>query len=382
MFPSAPMFRTEFALAPDVAPLNHGSYGAVPRSVARAQERWRGVMEADPVDFMDQLGPRLRAAAESVAPLLGLRGEDIVFVENATSGVCAVLASHPWASGDRIVTTDHAYGAVRRALDVTARRHGLVVDVVAVPFPVASPAEVLERVLPHLPGAAMLVIDAITSPTALRFPVDALVAAARPLGVPVLVDAAHAPGHIEVQESGLQADYWVGNLHKWCFAPRGVAVLTAARCRRATLRPTVVSHAYDEGWLQAFDGLGTRDPSAWLTAPDALAWYQRWGGVAFREANRRRARAITTALTEVWPQRRWVPDAMDTAMAIVAPPRPVAAAKANALHAALRRRGVQVPCTVFGGQTWLRISAMAYVRERDVQRLVDVIDEALVDAGA
>ncbi|MFM2162052.1 MAG: isopenicillin-N epimerase [Pseudomonadota bacterium] len=382
MFPSMPTFRTAFALVADVAPLNHGSYGAVPRAVSREQDTWRGVMEADPVAFMEQLGPRLRAAAEGVASLLDRSGEDLVFVENATAGVCAVLASHPWRPGDRVVTTDHAYGAVRRALDVTAHRHGLVVDVVHVPFPVSGPDEVLARLVPRLPGATLLVIDAITSPTALRFPVGELVAHARRLGVAVLVDAAHAPGHIEVWESAVDADYWVGNLHKWCFAPRGTAVLTAAPKWRSTLRPTVVSHGYDDGWLAAFDGLGTRDPTPWLTAPYALSWYRAWGETALRDGNRRRAVAIAALLAERWGQKPLVPLSMDTAMAIVAPPRPVAAARAADLHAALRRRGVQVPCTTFGGRTWVRVSAQAYVQPADVERLAAVIDDAIDALGA
>jgi isopenicillin-N epimerase len=381
VFPSDPAFRAAFALAPDVAPLNHGSYGAVPRAVSRAQDELRGAFEADPVAFMEDLGPRLRAAASAVAPSLSLRGEEVVFVENATSGVCAVLGSHPWRPGDRVVTTNHAYGAVRLALDVTARRFGLVVDVVDVPFPLHDGGVVVDAVCRHLPGAAMLVIDAITSPTAVVFPIPDLLREARARGVPVLVDAAHAPGHLSPDESGVTADYWVGNLHKWSFAPRGTAVLTASSRWRSTLRPTVVSHGYEEGWICAFDGLGTRDPTAWLTAPVALSWRDAWGEAHLRAGNHARARVVAAMLSERWRQPIPTSTSVMGAMAIVAPPRPVGAQRAPVLHAALRRRGVQVPCTVFGGRTWIRVSAQAYVSADDVEKLASVMEDALAEIG-
>src|SRR5215813_1884665 len=75
--------------------LNHGSFGLTPLAVLAAQEELRQEMESQPVKFMDRRGlqPRLRAAAGQLAGFLGAAGEDVVFVDNATTGVNAVLRS-------------------------------------------------------------------------------------------------------------------------------------------------------------------------------------------------------------------------------------------------------------------------------------------------
>ena len=83
----------------------------------------------------------------------------------------------------------------------------------------------------------------------------------------------------------LGADFWVGNLHKWCCAPRGTAVLHAAERWRPTLRPLVASWGEADGFPLAFDDTGTEDPTAWLSAPRALRVLERLGLDRLRRHN-------------------------------------------------------------------------------------------------
>ena len=74
--------------------LNHGSYGAIPRSVLRERERWRQTMERQPVDFLARRWWGLVAEARAkVAPFLGTSSGNIAFVANATAGIQAVVRS-------------------------------------------------------------------------------------------------------------------------------------------------------------------------------------------------------------------------------------------------------------------------------------------------
>jgi len=105
--PSCTVSREEWLLDPEVAFLNHGSFGATPRAVLAEQERWRTLMERRPTHFMDrELPPALRAAAARLAAFVGARAEDLVFVENATAGCNAVLRSLSFAPSDEILVTD------------------------------------------------------------------------------------------------------------------------------------------------------------------------------------------------------------------------------------------------------------------------------------
>jgi isopenicillin-N epimerase len=86
--------RRRFLLEPGTDFLNHGSFGAAPRRVLAAAARWQRRMEANPDRFMRLVLPgALREAAARLAGFLKAGENDLVFVENATSGINAVLRS-------------------------------------------------------------------------------------------------------------------------------------------------------------------------------------------------------------------------------------------------------------------------------------------------
>ncbi len=229
-----------WTIDPGVAFLNHGSFGATPRPVLEAQSRLRAEIEAEPVLFLDRsYADRVAAARAPVAAFLGADPAGLAFVPNATTGVATAVAAFPVAPGTEIVTTDHVYGGVRVVLRNAAERHGATLVEVPVGLAADGAAAVLDAVSER---TAIVVVDAVTSPTALRFPVAEVVAGCRARGVPCVVDAAHAPGLVPVDLAALDADCWTGNLHKWCCAPKGAAVLVVREELRDRVRPLVRSH--------------------------------------------------------------------------------------------------------------------------------------------
>src|ERR1700688_2056744 len=101
--------RSEWLLDPQVAFLNHGSFGAAPRTVLAEQDLWRERMERRPTTFMTfELPQAVREAAATLAAFLGCEERDLAFVENATAGCNAVLNALVLAAGDEILGTDHA----------------------------------------------------------------------------------------------------------------------------------------------------------------------------------------------------------------------------------------------------------------------------------
>ena len=270
----------QWTLDPDVLHLNHGSFGAAPRTVLDAQLRWRNLLERNPDAFMHtQYQPALDHARDRLAAFVGADPDGLGFVDNATAGVNAVLRSleATLQAHDEIVITDHTYNACRNAVIVTAARTGATVKVAAVPFPIKSADQVTRAVLNATTSRTRLVlVDAITSPTGLIFPIAEIVAALEP-EVQVLVDAAHAPGMIEFDIAGLGASYVAANCHKWICAPKGAAFLHVREDRREGIYASVISHGYNGGWPnngvhihRQFDWTGTHDPSAWFAVPDAI----------------------------------------------------------------------------------------------------------------
>ncbi|MDX2096887.1 MAG: aminotransferase class V-fold PLP-dependent enzyme [Leptolyngbyaceae cyanobacterium bins.59] len=273
-------YQSFWSLDPRVTFLNHGAFGACPRPVLEAQQRWRDRLEAQPLKFLGrEIEELLDTARSDLAAFVGAESGELAFIPNATTGVNAVLRSlmPQWGIGDELLTTNHEYNACRNALNYVAQTSGATIVVAEVPFPITDPEQMLEAVLAKVSERTRLVlVDHISSQTALIFPIASLTKALRTQGIEVLIDGAHAPGMIPLNLTELGATYYTGNCHKWLCAPKGAAFLYVQRDRQAQIRPLTISHGANDPrkhrsrFHLEFDWMGTGDPSAYLCVPEAI----------------------------------------------------------------------------------------------------------------
>ncbi|MGE0718832.1 MAG: aminotransferase class V-fold PLP-dependent enzyme [Alphaproteobacteria bacterium] len=375
--PDGKSIRHAFSLDPTATYLNHGSYGAVPAVVAGAADAWRARVERQPVLFFQETLPQaMRAAAGRLASFLGAAPDDLVFVENATAGANAVLQSLRLQAGDTIVVTDHGYGAVRNAALHVAGRAGASLVEARLPFPGTTPDGVVAAVADVIDGRTRLVIvDHVTSPTALVLPVAEIAAICRHRGVPLLVDGAHAPGMLDLDVPAVGADWYVGNAHKWLFAPRGCGFLWASPAARADLHPTVISHGWGKGFHAEFDYTGTRDSSPFLAIDAALDFYESLDPPWLRRRNVALAAEAARIVAASWKTEVLTPAGMAGSMTIVALPvavEPTREACRAARAAIWSRRRIEVPVMNMGGRCHVRLSAQIYNEADDYRRLAAV----------
>jgi isopenicillin-N epimerase len=381
-------------LDPAVTFLNHGSFGACPRAVLDEQQRLREELEREPVKFLArELEDRLAAARAELGAFIGADPDDLAFVPNTTTGVNTVIRALRLAPDADVLTTDHLYRACRNALDVaTADRGGRVV-VARVPFPVASVEQVVTAVLGAVtPRTALAVLDHVTSPTGLIFPIARLVRELAARGIDTLVDGAHAPGMLDLDLRSIDAAYYVGNCHKWLCAPKGAAFLHVRRDRQPRIRPLVISHGASavrpdrSRFRLEFDWTGTHDPTAYLAVPAAIrvmgaavagGWRQ------LRAANRDLALAARRTLAAALGIPLPCPDEMIGSLAALPlPPAPLPASGRDRWQERLFTQfAIEVPVIPWpqSPHRLLRISAQIYNRPADYARLAAALRVLAVD---
>ena len=370
--------RDRFGLRPDAAFLNHGSYGACPSEVLAEQDRVRREMEAHPDGFFRhdimprEDGSRLRKAAEELAAFVKAGSGHVAFVENATTGTQAVLRSIDFRPGDEILMTSHVYNAVRLQVERRCAETGAKPRMVDIPIPTTAD-EIVARVRSAAaPGVRLAILDHITSPTALVFPLERIIPELRRHGAMVLVDGAHGIGQLDLDLAALDADWYVTNAHKWLYAPRGTALLHAADRVAGITRPNVVSHFDAMRFPDCFDYVGTRDNSGWLAAPAAMRFFTGLDAVALRN---HQSRVIEFA-TQRLGLAPICPISLCAAMRSFAVSRRAAVTEAEArswMRSMWKAERIQSCAMVYDGKLLVRVSVAAYNDEEDIERLANAI---------
>ena len=272
--------RDHWQLNPDIDFLNHGSFGSCPSIVLQAQREQINELERDPIRYLAperELEPKLDDVRQLISELVNAPASDLAFVRNATDGVNAVLQSFPFKPGDEILITNHGYNACNNAAHHAARRAGATVNVTAIAFPLKSNAEILDAIERQIQSRTrLLLIDHVTSPTGMIFPVHEIIALAHSRNVQVLVDGAHAAGMLPLDLSVMAPDYYTANHHKWLCAPKSSGFLYVHPDLQHQVRPNVISHGANQTrpnrsrFLTEFDWTGTFDPTPVLALATAI----------------------------------------------------------------------------------------------------------------
>ncbi|MGI2907807.1 aminotransferase class V-fold PLP-dependent enzyme [Tolypothrix sp. VBCCA 56010] len=385
--------RSLWSLDRAVTFLNHGSFGACPKTVLSAQQRLREQLENEPLRFfIREWEGLLDDARRKLAGFVGADAEDLVFVPNATTGVNSVLRSLVFYPDDEILTTNHEYNACRNALDFIASRTGARVVVAKIPFPLESSEQILSAVIEQVsPKTRLALLDHVTSQTGLIFPIQQLVKQLQQGGVDTLVDGAHAPGMLALNLSEIGATYYTGNCHKWLCAPKSAAFLYVQRDKQLEIRPLTISHGAnsprtDKSRFQLeFDWMGTNDPTAYMCVPEAIAFMGSLlpgGWDELRQRNHQLALQARQLLCEALNVSVLCPDEMIGSMAVVPMPEVLESRSFMSLRDELFDRfGIQVQVVPWQEKPKLliRVSAQIYNTLEQYEYLAKALKELILE---
>ena len=392
--------RKLWSLNPEIAYLNHGSFGATPTDILTHQRSIQDQLEFEPVQFMLRTMPEgLWNAQEALGAFIGSQPEDIVLLDNATSAVNTVIAHLPLEASDEILFVDQVYGACRKTVEFYAQRSGACCRSIPLPLGLSDPQEIVEVVkAAWTPNCKLLLFDHICSPTGWVLPAAEIVQFYESKGTPVLVDGAHALGQIPLDLDGFGASYYVANAHKWLCTPKGSAMLHVRKDKQSTVNAPVVSQWSDwenptasprySRFQMSHAWTGTRDASAMMTIPYALEWMSKLhpkGWTGLQQENTRRARDFRQRLSEVFNEPVLCPDSMVGHMGSMLLPTsiripeggqvPIGQGLSPLWDVLYQQYGIEVVVFPFGERLVLRFSIQAYVSDADLDRLLSALME-------
>ena len=273
-----------FLLRKDITFLNFGSFGACPKPIFEDYQKWQYELEQEPVQFITVNGLRyLEKSREALASFLNCGARDLVYVTNPSYAVNTIAKSLNLQQGDEILTTNLEYGACDKAWNYYCKKTGAKYVQQSISLPLTTKEKFVEEFFKGFtPKTKLVFISHITSSTALVFPVNEIVAEAKRRGVLVFVDGAHAPAHVDLDLTALNADIYTGACHKWMMTPKGSSFLYVKKELQEKFDPLVISWGYeaffpsDSKFLDWHQMNGTRDYSAFLTIPKAIEFMNQY----------------------------------------------------------------------------------------------------------
>ncbi len=360
--------------------LNHGGFGACPRSVFETYQYWQLELERQPTQFfMNRAARLLQEAREKLAAYLNTVSGNLIYVTNATAGVNHIAHSMRLSPGDEILTTNHEYGAMERMWEFICKHTGAHLVRQEVPVPFTTAEAVVEAFWRGVtPRTRIIFLSHITSSTALIFPVREICARAREAGILTVIDGAHAPGQIPLALDTIGADFYTGNCHKWMCAPKGSAFVYARPEVQELVEPLVVSWETEgeSDYVRSNQWQGTRDLATYLTVPAAIDFMEANDWETRRaqcHALASRARAQITDWYGVEPLSteadHWFSQ-MFTVLLPYADPQQLT-------KAMYEKHGIQLSIGSWKDRLQVRVSVQAYNTQDDLDRMFRALQEEL-----
>jgi isopenicillin-N epimerase len=368
-----------FLLDPNITYLNHGSFGACPVSVFNDYQSWQKKLEQQPVQFITKhLWQHLEEARKELGGFLNCKGDDILLFPNPTTAINNVIENLNLNKGDEVLMTQHEYGALVRAWSRSSRKNNFAIVQQSVNVPVDSKKKFIKQFLTGITvNTKVLFISQITSQTGLIFPVKEICEYARKKGIITIVDGAHVPGHINLNISNLDCDFYTGTCHKWLCAPKGSSFLYVKKSFQDSLKPQVMSWG-EEGddpgpsqFQMDFQWQGTKDMSSFLSIPSAIHFIEsnNW------EENHKLSKELILEVSDdlknlfgtdpLFKSEDWVGQMVSHPLPLTAPE--------NLKEILWEKFLIEVPIFEWKKQKYIRVSAHFYNGKNDMKTLINAL---------
>ncbi|WP_445381802.1 aminotransferase class V-fold PLP-dependent enzyme [Robiginitalea sp. IMCC43444] len=271
--------REDYALKPDYINLENGYYNIIPRpTLSRFMEHVSRINYEGSYYMRTVQWENKSRIAGRLARFLNCRESELAITRNTTESLDLVISGFPWKPGDEAIFAEQDYGAMQDQFRMISRRYGVVNKVVSVPSHPASDQELVDLYEQQIsPKTRLLMICHMINITGQILPVRKICDMAHRHGVEVMVDGAHCVGHIPVDLTELDCDYYGSSLHKWLSTPLGAGILYVKEDKVEKIWPLLAEHKPEPGHIRKLNHTGTHPVHTDLAIENAMDYLELMG---------------------------------------------------------------------------------------------------------
>lgn len=366
--------------------LNTGTVGIMAEPVLEAHLQNIALYERGGHPAQEHAVAGYERARRSLAALLGVSPNDIAFNRNATDGINTVAAAFPLTAGDEVITSTEEHPAMIIPWLAACDRSGARLRYVTMCADVDRFTSNLRDLV--TPRTRVIALSHVSCETGTRMPVELIRDIVGP-DVTILIDASQSVGQFSVKIPLLNADFVIGNGHKWLAGPKGTGFVWL-RPESIHLAPPVYFHSdtVDPHWSREYYQadpppalkisrsagrfeFGTRSWHLYGALADAIEYLTALGWVAIEQHMSTTSDYTKAALAEIPGVKVLTPDEWSDSSGLVT--FSIEGMKGDAAsrrlwndhHIAQRR--VEAPTAV-------RISCAYFTSTHDIDVLVRAVD--------
>ena len=272
--------RADYRLKSDYINLENGFYGTMPKYIEDhyidhlREINFQGSYYMRTVQMENK-----KTSAARLAKMAGCLPEELIITRNTTESLNLIIQGQKWKKGDEAIMASQDYGAMRNQFRLMERRFEITVREVSIPNHPKNDEEIValyESVI--TPKTQLLMVCHMVNITGQIMPVQKICDMAHRYGVRVVVDGAHAFGHIQFSIEDLHCDYYGTSLHKWLTVPLGAGFLYVKKDQIAGVWPLFAEDSRDPEDISRLNHVGTYPVHTDLAIINAIDYHHKIGG--------------------------------------------------------------------------------------------------------
>ena len=259
--------------------LNNGGVSPTPTHVLEAMIRDLKFTNESPAEHMWRvLEPRIESVRRDLAREFGCDPEEMAITRNASEANEIMIFGLDLKPGDEVVVSNQNYGRMLTSWDQRVRRDGIVLKKISFKVPPPSQKYIFEQFTAAVtPRTKVIELPHITNLTGQIMPIRELVEFAKPRGIEVLIDGAHAFGHFPFTRDEIKADFYGTSLHKWLLAPVGTGFLYVRKEKIKKLWPLMAAAKTQDEDIRKYEEIGTHPAANHNAISAAMAFHRGIG---------------------------------------------------------------------------------------------------------